>query len=364
VARKFKVGILGATGMVGQRFITLLENHSQIEVVAVAASARSAGKTYGEAIQGRLKPGMDISQRVMNLPVDDVLRVGEISEQVDFVFSALDMPREEIRELEDAYAKTETVVVSNNSAHRWTPDVPMIIPEVNPDHLGLIANQRRRLGTSRGCVVVKPNCSLQSFLPPLFALLPHVKVKAVTVTTFQAVSGAGKTIADWPEMEDNVIPYIGGEEAKTSEEPLKILASINGLSSGMVLSEAELDIYSTCVRVPISNGHLAVVNVECKTAPNKELVQKIFAEFNPLPQQLKLESAPTPCIVYDDANDRPQTRLDRDNGRGMAFTVGRYESYGNRFRFVALSHNTIRGAAGGAILTAELMIAQEYIKQK
>jgi len=358
---KLKVGILGGTGMVGQRFISLLENHPWFEVATVAASPRSAGKTYEEAVASRWKMKTPIPERVKNLIVKDVNDISEVSESVDFVFSAVDMKKDEIKAVEEAYAKTETPVVSNNSAHRWTPDVPMVIPEINPEHLEVIGSQKKRLGTERGFIVVKPNCSIQSYVPALHALR-EFKPTVVVATTYQAISGAGKTFDDWPEMVDNVIPYIGGEEEKSEQEPLRIWGRIE---EGKIVKADTPVITTQCIRVPVTDGHLAAVFVSFENKPEKEEMIKAWNEFKGLPQELALPTAPKQFIKYFEEDNRPQTRLDRDYENGMGVTVGRLrEDTVYDYKFVGLSHNTVRGAAGGAILIAELLKAQGYIIKK
>ena len=358
---KLKVGILGATGMVGQRFISLLENHPWFEVTTLAASARSAGKTYEEAVGSRWKLDNPMPERVKNIVVKDINQIEEVSSAVDFVFSAVDMTKEEIRAIEDAYAKTETPVVSNNSAHRWTKDVPMVIPEINPEHLEVIEAQKKRLGTTRGFVAVKPNCSIQGYAPALYALR-EFGPKEVVVTTYQAISGAGKTFKDWPEMVDNVIPYIGGEEEKSEQEPLKIYGHVE---NGEIVKAKLPVITAQCIRVPVSNGHMAAVFVKFEKKPTKEEILKRWAEFEGEPQRLNLPSAPKPFLKYFEEDNRPQTKLDRDYEGGFGVTLGRLrEDVLYDYKFVGLAHNTVRGAAGGAILCAELLTAKGYISKK
>ncbi len=358
---KLRVGILGATGMVGQRFISLLENHPWFEVTTVAASPRSAGKTYEEAVGGRWKMTTPMPEAVKNLIVANVNEVEKVASQVDFVFSAVDMTKDEIKAIEEAYAKTETPVVSNNSAHRWTPDVPMVVPELNPEHLEVIASQKERLGTKKGFIVVKPNCSIQSYTPMLHAL-KEFEPQVVVATTYQAISGAGKTFAEWPEMVDNVIPYIGGEEEKSEQEPLRIWGKVED----GVIKKAEGPVITTqCIRVPVSDGHTAAVFVSFKTKPTKEQILKAWKEFKGLPQELKLPSAPEQFITYFEEDNRPQAKLDRDTEKGMGVFAGRLrEDTVYDYKFVGLSHNTKRGAAGGAVLIAELLYAQKYIIAK
>ncbi len=358
---KFKVGILGATGMVGQRFISLLEDHPWFEVVAVAASPRSAGKTYEEAVGDRWKMTTPMPEAVKKLTVLNVNEVEKVSSLVDFVFSAVDMTKEEIRAIEDAYAKTETPVVSNNSAHRWTPDVPMVVPELNPEHFAIIESQRKRLGTKRGFVAVKPNCSIQSYTPMLHAL-KEFEPTEVVATTYQAISGAGKTFKDWPEMIDNVIPYIGGEEEKSEQEPLRIWGKIVG---NEIVKADTPTITTQCLRVPVSDGHTAAVFVNFKKKPTKEQILERWKNFKGLPQELDLPSAPKQFITYFEEDNRPQAKLDRDSEKGMGVFAGRLrEDKIYDWKFVGLSHNTKRGAAGGAILSAELLVAQKYIEKK
>ena len=359
--RKLRVGVLGATGMVGQRFISLLENHPWYEVVTVAASPRSAGKTYEEAVAGRWKMTTPMPEAVKKLTVMDVNQVEQVAATVDFVFSAVDMTKDEIRAIEEAYAKTETPVVSNNSAHRWTPDVPMVIPEVNPEHFAVIADQRKRLGTERGFIAVKPNCSIQSYAPAL-AAWREFEPYEVVATTYQAISGAGKTFKDWPEMVENIIPYIGGEEEKSEQEPLRLWGQIE---DGVIVKAAEPVITCQCIRVPVLNGHTAAVFVKFRKKPTKEELIDRMVNFSGLPQKLALPSAPKQFIQYLEEDNRPQVTLDVDFENGMGISVGRLrEDTVYDYKFVGLSHNTLRGAAGGAVLCAELLTAQGYIKAK
>ncbi len=361
MSEKLRVGILGATGMVGQRFITLLAEHPWFEIVSLAASPRSAGKTYEEAIEGRWKLDIPLPEQVKKLVVRNVNQVEQVASEVDMVFSAVDMTKAEIRAIEEAYAKTETPVVSNNSAHRWTPDVPMVVPEINPGHLEVIPFQKKRLGTDRGFIVVKPNCSIQSYTPMLHALKEFVPT-TVVATTYQAISGAGKTFQDWPEILDNVVPYIGGEEEKSEQEPLRIWGSIQ---NGEIVKAQSPIITSQCLRVPVSNGHMAAVFMSFEKKPSKEEILDRWASFRGLPQELKLPSAPQQFIHYFEEDDRPQPRLDRDLEGGMAVSAGRLrEDTVYDYKFVGLSHNTLRGAAGGAVLIAELLKAQGYITKK
>ncbi|CDD63686.1 aspartate-semialdehyde dehydrogenase [Firmicutes bacterium CAG:882] len=359
--KKLRVGILGATGMVGQRFIALLENHPWFEVVAVAASPRSAGKTYEDAVGDRWKMDTPMPEAVKNMIVLNVNDVEHVASQVDFVFSAVDMTKEEIKKIEEDYAKTETPVVSNNSAHRWTEDVPMVVPEINPEHLALIETQKKRLGTKKGFIVVKPNCSIQSYTPALVAL-KEFGPKVVVATTYQAISGAGKTFKEWPEMVGNIIPYIGGEEEKSEQEPLRIMGKV---VDGKI-EKAQLPVITTqCIRVPVLNGHTAAVFVSFEKKPTKEQIIEKWRSFSGLPQELNLPSAPKHFIQYLEEDNRPQVALDvnYENGFGVSFGRLREDTVFD-YKFVGLSHNTIRGAAGGAVLIAELLTAQKYIEAK
>ncbi len=359
--KKLRVGILGATGMVGQRFISLLENHPWFEVVAVAASPRSAGKTYEDAVGDRWKMDTPMPERVRKMVVLNVNDVEHVASQVDFVFSAVDMTKEEIKKIEEDYAKTETPVVSNNSAHRWTEDVPMVVPEINPEHLALIETQKKRLGTKKGFIVVKPNCSIQSYTPALVAL-KEFGPKVVVATTYQAISGAGKTFKEWPEMVGNIIPYIGGEEEKSEQEPLRIMGKV---VDGKI-EKAQLPVITTqCIRVPVLNGHTAAVFVSFEKKPTKEQIIEKWRSFSGLPQELNLPSAPKHFIQYLEEDNRPQVALDvnYENGFGVSFGRLREDTVFD-YKFVGLSHNTIRGAAGGAVLIAELLTAQKYIEAK
>lgn len=359
--KKLRVGILGATGMVGQRFISLLEDHPWFQVVTVAASARSAGKTYEEAVGDRWKMTSPMPEAVKKLVVMNVAEVEKVASTVDFVFSAVDMTKDEIRAIEEAYAKTETPVVSNNSAHRWTPDVPMVIPEINPEHFAVIPFQRKRLGTTRGFVAVKPNCSIQSYTPALTAWKGFEPYEVVA-TTYQAISGAGKTFKDWPEMAENIIPYIGGEEEKSEQEPLRIWGTLEG---GVIVKAKEPVITCQCIRVPVLNGHTAAVFVKFRKKPSKEQLIEKLVSFKGLPQELNLPSAPEQFIQYMEEDDRPQVTLDVDFGKGMGVSIGRLrEDTVYDWKFVGLSHNTVRGAAGGAVLCAELLTEQGYITHK
>lgn len=360
---KYRVGVIGGTGMVGQRFVTLLENHPWFQLTAIAASSRSAGKTYEEAIGGRWAldvpmPGEAKDMVVLNAETD----IDRIAAQVDFVFSAVDMKKEEIQALEEAYARRGCPVVSNNSAHRWTPDVPMVVPEINPEHLRVIEAQRRRLGTERGFIAVKSNCSLQSYVPALHPLMKYGVEKAL-VCTYQAISGAGKTFETWPEMIDNVIPYIGGEEEKSEQEPLKLWGKIAGDHIENASSPA---ITAQCLRVPCSDGHMAACFVSFKgEKPSIEQIKADWAAFSGRAQELNLPSAPKQFLHYFEEADRPQTKLDRNLEGGMAVSIGRLrEDTQYDYKFVCLSHNTLRGAAGGAVLLAELLCAEGYIDAK
>ena len=361
MSEKLKVGILGGTGMVGQRFIALLENHPWFEVTAIAASPRSAGKSYEEAVGGRWKMDTPMPEAVKNLVVMNVNEVEKVAAGVDFVFSAVDMTKEEIKKIEEDYARTETPVVSNNSAHRWTPDVPMMVPEINPQHAKIIEAQRKRLGTTRGFVAVKPNCSIQSYAPVLTAW-KEFEPYEVVATTYQAISGAGKTFQDWPEMEGNIIPFIGGEEEKSEKEPLRLWGEI---VDGQIVPASSPVITCQCIRVPVLNGHTAAVFVKFRKKPTKEqLIQKLVS-FSGEPQRLELPSAPKQFIRYMEEDNRPQVSLDVDFENGMGISIGRLrEDAVYDYKFVGLSHNTVRGAAGGAVLCAELLKAQGYITGK
>ncbi len=361
MAGKLKAGIIGATGMVGQRFITLLYNHPYFEIAGLAASGRSAGKPYREAVAGRWKLDQPCPDEILDMTVRDASEVERFAGELDLVFCAVDMKKDEIRALEEAYAGTETPVISNNSAHRWTPDVPMVIPEINDSHLAVIEHQRRRLGTRRGFIAVKPNCSIQSYVPMLSALLDYRPTRVVA-TTYQAISGAGKTFREWPEMIDNVIPYIGGEEEKSEQEPLRIWGRIeNGV---IVKAEAPL-ITTQCIRVPVTNGHTAAVFVDFEKKPSREEILSCWKNFRGKPQILGLPSAPAQFITYFEEDNRPQTALDRELYGGMGVSCGRLrEDSLFDYKFVGLSHNTLRGAAGGAVLIAELLTAEGWITAK
>ena len=359
---KLRVGVLGGTGMVGQRFIQIIANHPWFEVTTVAASPRSAGKTYAQAVEGRWKMDQPIPDSVKDLVLYDVNEVEKVASTVDFVLSAVDMKKDEIKAIEEAYAKTETPVVSNNSAHRWTPDVPMVVPELNPEHFDVIPFQKKRLGTTRGFIAVKPNCSIQSYAPALFAL-KEFEPQEVVVSTYQAISGAGKNFAEWPEMEGNIIPYIGGEEEKSEQEPLRIWGKVE---DGVIKKcENGPKITSQCIRVPVLYGHTATVFVNFKKKPTKEQILEAWKNFKGEPQELNLPSAPKQFIQYLEEDNRPQVALDVNYEGGMGVSMGRLrEDSLFDYKFVGLSHNTLRGAAGGAVLCAELLTAKGYITKK
>ena len=354
---KRAVGVIGATGMVGQRFLTLLENHPYFEVTALAASARSAGKTYREAVGERWKMRTPMPAAFAEMTVLDAADIAEMKKRCNFVFCAVDMKKEDIRALEEAYARAEIPVVSNNSAHRWTPDVPMVIPEINAGHLAVIAAQRARLGTTRGFIAVKPNCSIQSYVPALSALLEYEPTEVVA-TTYQAISGAGKTFREWPEMVDNVIPFIGGEEEKSEQEPLRVWGRVE---NGVIVKAAAPVITTQCIRVPVTDGHTAAVFVKFRKKPTKEQILTAWKNFAGKPQELGLPHAPAQFITYFEEENRPQAALDRDLYGGMGVSVGRLrEDALYDWKFVGLSHNTLRGAAGGAVLIAELLHREGY----
>ncbi len=358
--KQYKVGIIGATGMVGQRFVTLMDGHPWFTLTVVAASARSAGKTYGEAVQGRWFMDKPVPDAAAKLVVKDATAdINTIAGEVDFVFSAVDMKKDEIRALEEAYAKEECPVVSNNSAHRWTPDVPMVVPEINPDHIGIIPAQRKRLGTQRGFIAVKSNCSIQSYVPALHPLKDKFGLTKVLACTYQAISGAGKTFESWPEMVDNVIPYIGGEEEKSEREPLKVWGKIDG---GEIVTADAPSITAQCIRVAASDGHMAAVFASFERKPSIDEIKQIWASYSGRAQELKLPSAPKKFLHYFEEDNRPQTKLDRMLENGMAVSCGRLrEDSQYDVKFVCLSHNTLRGAAGGAVLLAELLCAEGVI---
>lgn len=351
--KEFKVGVVGATGMVGQRFVSLLENHPWFNLVCVAASPRSAGKTYEEAVGGRWAMPSPMPEKAKGLIVLDASDVNSVAKLVDFVFCAVDMKKEEIKALEEAYAKAECPVVSNNSAHRGTKDVPMIVPEINAEHTDVIEFQRKRLGTKRGFIAVKSNCSLQSYVPALHPLMEEFGVSKSLVCTYQAISGAGKTFETWPEMIDNCIPYIGGEEEKSEQEPLKLWGKI---VNGEIVNATAPNITAQCLRVACTDGHMAAVFVSFDKKPTKEQILTKWAEFKGAAQELDLPSAPKQFLHYLEEDNRPQTKLDRNCENGMAVSIGRLrEDSQYDYKFVCLSHNTLRGAAGGAVLLAELL---------
>lgn len=355
--KKYQVGIVGATGMVGQRFISLLENHPWFSLAVVAASARSAGKTYEEAVGNRWAMATPMPEAVKNMVVLDASDVQAVTAKADFIFCAVDMKKEEIRALEEAYAKAECPVVSNNSANRTTPDVPMVIPEINGEHLTVIDSQRRRLGTKRGFIAVKSNCSLQSYVPAFEPLMDFGISKAL-VCTYQAISGAGKTFESFPEIIDNVIPYIGGEEEKSEKEPLKIWGKVE---NGKIIPATKPSITAQCLRVPCSDGHMAAVFVSFDKKPSISEIKERWATFSGEPQALALPSAPKQFLHYFEEENRPQTKLDRNLENGMAVSIGRLrEDTQYDYKFVCLSHNTLRGAAGGGVLLAELLAAKGY----
>ncbi|MEG0779067.1 MAG: aspartate-semialdehyde dehydrogenase [Oscillospiraceae bacterium] len=358
--KQFQVGIIGGTGMVGQRFVTLMENHPWFQLKVIAASARSAGKTYGAVMENRWALELPIPESAKGIVILDAQADAEkIASLVDFVFCAVDMNKEEILALEEMYAKLECPVVSNNSANRWTDDVPMVVPEINADHLDIIPAQRRRLGTKRGFIAVKSNCSLQSYVPALHPLLGYGIDRAL-VCTYQAISGAGKTFASWPEMVDNVIPYIGGEEEKSEREPLKLWGHIEG---DKIVNAAGPSLTAQCLRVPCQDGHMAACFVKFSgKVPSMEQIKADWAGFRGAAQELELPSAPHQFLHYFEEDNRPQTRLDRNLEGGMAVSIGRLRPDSQYdYKFVCLSHNTLRGAAGGAVLLAELLCKQGYI---
>ncbi|MDE6020369.1 MAG: aspartate-semialdehyde dehydrogenase [Ruminococcus sp.] len=356
--KQFHVGIIGATGMVGQRFATLLAEHPWFNVKVLAASPRSAGKTYKEAVGSRWAMTVPMPESMENIVIMDAQAdIEKIAGMVDFVFCAVDMKKDEIKALEEAYAKAECPVVSNNSAHRFTADVPMVVPEVNPEHIEIIGSQRERLGTKRGFIAVKSNCSIQSYVPAL-SPLRKFGIKNILACTYQAISGAGKTFETWPDMIDNVIPFIGGEEEKSEQEPLKVWGSIE---NGEIIKAESPLITTQCLRVPVSDGHTAAVFVKFENKPSKEEILKIWAEFAGVPQELELPSAPKQFLNYFEDDNRPQAKLDRTLEGGMAVSIGRLrEDTMFDYKFVCLSHNTLRGAAGGAVLLAELLAAKGY----
>ena len=357
--KKYRVGVIGGTGMVGQRFVTLLAEHSWFDLTVIAASARSAGKPYEEAVGQRWVMASPIPEKARQIAVMDAADVEAVAEKVDFVFCAVDMKKEEIQALEERYARAECPVVSNNSAHRWTKDVPMVVPEVNPEHIRVIEAQRRRLGTRRGFIAVKSNCSIQSYVPALTPLREEFGLKQVLACTYQAISGAGKTFASWPEMVDNMIPYIGGEEEKSEQEPLKVWGRVE---NGEIVKAEKPLITAQCLRVPVSDGHMAAVFASFEKKPSREEILARWAAYKGRPQELQLPSAPKQFLRYFEEDNRPQTRLDRDNEGGMQVAIGRLrEDSVFDYKFVSLSHNTLRGAAGGAVLLAELLCAEGYM---
>lgn len=360
---KLKVGILGGTGMVGQRFVSLLDNHPWFEVVTIAASERSAGMRYEDAVANRWKMEKPMPDSVKDIIVMNVNEVEKVASTVDFVFSAVDMTKEEIKAIEEAYAKTETPVVSNNSAHRWTDDVPMVIPEINCDHFQIIEAQKKRLGTERGFIAVKPNCSIQSYVPALNAWKEFEPYECV-ITTYQAISGAGKDFKSWPEMVENVIPYIGGEEEKSEQEPLRIWGTVD-MEAGKIVKAEEPKITCQCLRVPVLNGHTAAAFVKFRKKPTKEQLIEKLRSYKGFPQEEKLPLAPEQFIEYFEEDNRPQVKADVDRDKGMGISIGRIrEDSVYDYKFVGLSHNTVRGAAGGAILCAETLKAKGYITKK
>ena len=360
MAKKYNVGVVGATGMVGQRFITLLADHPWFNITSLAASARSAGKKYEEAVGKKWCMDTEIPESVKDMIVRDATAdIDKITSEVDFVFCAVDMKKDEIKKLEEEYAKHECPVVSNNSAHRFTPDVPMVVPELNAEHINIIPSQRKRLGTKRGFVAVKSNCSLQSYVPALFPLHDKFGVKDVLVCTYQAISGAGKTFDTWPEMIDNVIPYIGGEEEKSEKEPLKLRGHIE--DDEIKLADKP-NFTAQCIRVPVSNGHLGAVFVNFEKKPSMDEMKEIWKNFKGRAQELELPSAPKQFLHYFEKDNRPQIKSERMLENGMAISIGRLrEDTQYQYKFVCLSHNTLRGAAGGAVLLAELLCAEGYM---
>ena len=357
MVKKFNVGIVGATGMVGQRFVTLLADHPWFNITHLSASARSAGKTYAQATGHRWVMASPMPASVADMTVFDAVDIDTVKDNVDFVFCAIDLDKAQTRALEEQYAKAEIPVVSNNSAHRGTPDVPMIIPEINADHLNIIEMQRKRLGTKRGFIAVKPNCSIQTYVPALNPLMDF-GIDEIAVSTYQAISGAGRTFESWPEMVDNVIPYIGGEEQKSEQEPLKIWGRVDG---NEIINADKPVITSQCIRVAASDGHMAATFVRFKNKPSADTIIERWKQYKGAPQELGLPSAPAQFLMYFEEDDRPQTKLDRDNGNGMAVSVGRLrEDPIFDYKFICLSHNTLRGAAGGAVLVAELLAAKGY----
>ncbi|MDF2505929.1 aspartate-semialdehyde dehydrogenase, partial [Clostridium sp.] len=347
--KKLRVGLLGGTGLVGQRFVTLLNNHPYFDVKCVAASKRSAGKKYSEAVKNRWKMSVPMPEYIKDFVVKDIYEIDEIANEVDFVFCAVDMPKDEIKKVEETYAKHEIPVISNNSAHRFTEDVPVVIPEINSDHLKIIEKQKERLGTKRGFIAAKPNCSIQSYVPAISALLEYKPTK-ILVCTYQAISGSGKTFNEFPEILDNVIPYIPGEEDKSEKEPLKVWGHIE---DDKIVCAENPKITSQCIRVPVADGHLAAVFVSFEKKPSKEAMLEHFKNFKGKPQILELPTAPENFLTYFEDDFRPQPRLDRELEKGMGVSIGRLrEDTVFDYKFVCLSHNALRGAAGGALLTA------------
>ena len=356
--KQYNVGIIGATGMVGQRFATLLENHPWFNVKVLAASSRSAGQTYEQVAGSRWKMAVPMPESMKDMVLlDAAADIEKIAGMVDFCFCAVDMQKDEIKALEEAYAKAECPIVSNNSAHRFTPDVPMVVPEINPEHIEIIKAQRERLGTKKGFIAVKSNCSIQSYVPALHPLRKF-GIKNVLACTYQAISGAGKNFETWPEMVDNLIPFIGGEEEKSEQEPLKVWGEIKG---NEIVNASSPSITTQCLRVPVSDGHTAAVFVSFENKPSKEEILGLWADFKGVPQELELPSAPKQFIHYFEEDNRPQAKLDRNLEGGMAVSAGRLrEDSQYDYKFVCLSHNTLRGAAGGAVLLAELLAAKGY----
>lgn len=360
MSTKYRVGVIGCTGMVGQRFLTLLADHPWFEVTALLASNRSAGQSYEKAVEGRWKMTSELPEKYKNMPVLDSSDPCVIKGQVDFVFCAVNMPKSDILALEEAYARAEIPVVSNNSANRWTPDVPMVVPEINPEHLEVIAAQRKRLGTAKGFIAVKPNCSIQSYVPALSPLLKF-EPTLVVATTYQAISGAGKTFREWPEMIDNVIPYISGEEEKSEQEPLRIWGKVE---DGKIVKASAPMITTQCIRVPVTDGHTAAVFVNFNKKPTKDEILECWRTYEGEPQKLGLPSAPKQFLTYFEEDNRPQSALDRNLYGGMGISIGRLRKDSVfDYKFVGLSHNTLRGAAGGAVLIAELLCAKGYISK-
>ena len=360
--KQYQVGVVGATGMVGQRFVSLLENHPWVRVAVLAASPRAAGKTYEEAVGSRWAISTPMPEAVKKMVVLDASDVKAVASKVDFIFCAVDMKKDEIKALEEAYAKAECPVISNNSAHRMTPDVPMIIPEVNPGHAEVIPFQRARLGTKRGFIAVKSNCSIQSYVPALSPFRDTFGLDKILVCTYQAISGAGKTFKTWPEMVDNVIPYIGGEEEKSEQEPMKVWGRVE---NGVIVNAKKPLITAQCLRVAAANGHMAAVFVSFDEKPTMDEMKAVWASYKGRAQELELPSAPKQFLRYFEEPDRPQTRLDRMNEGGMQISIGRLRPDTQYdYKFVCLSHNTLRGAAGGAVELAELLCAEGYISAK